>query len=181
MKLYRYKGGMYTIDQLAKHPDCRVSEHDLRRNIWRKKLKPEVAFVTPIKKRSLKSIKKYFYRGLDLTTAELLELSECKVSYWKLRTLLRKGVPVNLALQGVDKPAVKVCRKPNATTCKLIDPKPKGGQITFNKPVERTDKSYTYEWLVLDRYGFEMEESGGNLEKTIDKILERHYDNTVFH
>jgi len=180
MKLYRYKGGMYTIDQLAKHPDCKVSEHDLRRNIWRKKLKPEVAFVTPIKKKSGKKIETYFYRGLDMTTAELMELSETTTSYWKLRILLRKGVPVELAIKGEDKVYKKEV-KPQATRCKLIDSKPKGGQITFNKSIERKDKSYTYEWLVLDRFGFEMEESGGNLEKTIDKILERHYDNTVFH
>jgi hypothetical protein len=179
MKLYDYKGKKYTIDQLAKHKDCKVSEHDLRRNIWRKKLKPEVAFCTPIQKRSKGSIEKYFYMGINMTTAELTELDACTASYWQLRALLRKGIPVEYAIKNKDITKDVPTVAPKATTCRMIDSTPKGGCISFTKPTVREDMSYTYEWLVLEKLGFVMQKSGMNLEKTIDKIIERDYDNNV--
>jgi len=174
MKRYLYKNKLWTLRQLETHRDCKVAGHELRRNIWRKKMSIEDAMVTPIKLTRSRARKKYFWQGLNLTVAELSELPECKVTYYHLHKLLQKGIPLENALAGINKSEVYVFALPDMEIPKIFkDYRPQGSQISFNPPPPpRTDKSYTYEWLVLDRLGFVMTKSGINITDTVDKIVD---------
>lgn len=178
MKKYIYKGKAYTLKQLELHPECRVAGHELRRNLWRKKLSVEEAMVRKIKLTRSRARKTYFYQGLEMTVAELSELPECKVTYYQLHKLLQKKVSLDKALSGNSEGGKIVSKAPKPF---VETEKPKvlrnyialGGSISFNPPPPpRTDMSYTYEWLVLYRLGYEMNKSGVNLTKTIDKMIE---------
>ena len=174
MKYYYYKGYGYTIHELEKHKDCKVASHILRRNLWRHKLPVEEAMVKQIKSSRHRSTQTYFYNGLDMTSFELTELPECKVSYTLLRRLLRQGVPVEYALKNETPPEVTPGEEVVVEKRGLpegYDRKAYGGCISFSEPTHRDDKSYTYEWLVSLRFGMPMDKNGINVQKSIDKIL----------
>ena len=173
-KRYRYKGTMYSIKGLLEHKDCKVAEHEHTRNLWKKKLSVEEALITPIKLVRSKARSTYFYQGLEMTVAELSELPECEVSYYELYKNLRVDrTSVEDALKGrrVETEG-EYSSGPKKTDLSKINTKPMGGSISFNKPVVRQDDTYKHYWLVLNRLGYEMNDQGMDLEKTLEKILD---------
>lgn len=174
MKLYPYNGQHYTILELEEHPDCKVAGHELRRNLWRYKMQPKEAMTTRIKSRRSRCKDTYPYMGIQMTTFELMELEECKVSYNVLRRLLRNGVPVEYALRNEEPPEREI--PIDAPPLPLPPPgyeKAEGSQISFNPPFVRIGREFTYEWLVMNRTNkYVMNNEGINLTATLDKTIE---------
>lgn len=170
--MYNYKGQLYTINQLEQHPECEVTSHELRRNLWSKKLPIEEAMITPIPKKPGMVKKTWYYMGLDLSLTELSELHECKCSHWKLRIRLSKGEDIRYAIQDKDTPfdsKKKIIPRPIPEASK----KPcTPGSISFASPTVRSNKSYTHEWICLKRNGMVMEDKGANIQKTLQKKLD---------
>lgn len=173
MKTYAYKGEYYTILELENHEECLVAGHELRRNIWRYKMTPELAMVTPIKSKRNRCKDTYFYMGIWMTTFELMELPECIVPYNTLRRALRSGTPPEYALRNEPPPEKELVRTPKPIP-RPFDHKPYGGTITFNPPFKRKGKKHTYSWLVSNRSNkYVMDEEGINLKATLDKSIEQ--------
>lgn len=185
MKKYPYKGNLYTIKELEKHKDCKVTSRELRKNIWKKKLSIEDAMVTQNKKCSHLTKKRWNYHGLDLTLSELADLQECKVSYWVLQTRLRLGIPIELAfIPGkIEAPDTEIFNTPEdlrrqARQMKInmrrINKKAQGSSISFNPPYIRKTQTHTYYWSVCQKLGLEMNDYGVDMEGYVNKWIECH-------
>ena len=169
MNKYKYKGVFYNIAGLQRHPDCEVSAYELRRNLWQKKLSVEQAMREHIEKIPAMIRYRWLYMGLNLSVGELAELPECVVGQWTLRIKLKAGIEPYYALRGLEQPR----ELPKATKKRDVRNTPAmGGSVSFKKHVPLPDKTHTYEWLCMKRFGMVMGPQGANVRKTIFRNLE---------
>lgn len=189
MKKYPYNEDLFTIRELEKHKDCKVTSRELRKNIWKSKMSVEKAMVTPapfVESPHLPHQKRWAFHGLELTLSELSDLQECKVSYYRLSVRLRQGIPVALAFQPgkidfetqVSSPPEvlksQTARKHNNLRFVKRYKKSFPGSISFKPPQIRKTQTHTYEWLVCEKLGLEMDDYGVDMERYVDKWINCH-------
>lgn len=144
MKTWEYKGEQMTVKELWNHPDCETSLFDLEFCLVRKSYDVPLAMKTKLPKIN-RPTSTYYIHGMELTRKEILELSQCEVSYWKLNLNISRGHPIEEAIKKNPKPLVKKLKRIKSDEyCKtelksvlheLGSPytEAKGSQITLSK------------------------------------------------
>jgi len=171
MKTWPYDGEDLTLKELWEHPDCETSLFDLEFCLVRKNFPAKKAMKTKLPKHKRPSVT-FQIHGMELTRKEILELSQCEVSYWTMNRNLAKGHPIEEAIKKDPKPLQrrkikKYCKTDLKSVLQEIGSpytEAQGSQIKLNQRASRYPVELSWDYIAAKRLGRLLEERHSEVE-----------------